>query len=312
MLKCITENELLLLPFQIITEHKRQNIGQTIFKFELLGRESERIKETIENYFKTTYMINILKYLLIPLCVMMACSSMIAQNDGDAAFAKSICGTYSGTYMTKKSTPKSGAIITLAYAGNNKIKVEGSDYGDFEFIIKDISSDTLHLTSNVEGMKIKYTKSSRRIYINAGINGITTIYNGKFRYTDQDDLKKKQMRFDSLSQHKTVMTKSYGTYFGTLFFTNTGKTKQDTVHVTDYNIDTIEGNFQIQYKMAKILSSGANFLPIDTRIEYFTSNKTIKQAAKSKIKLHIDLENKVLRFEDRAKRIRFEGIRIDN
>ena len=253
-----------------------------------------------------------IKYLFFSFWVLISSSLLFAQDKNHDEFVKSICGTYSGNYITKKGVPKNGAEMVLMYQDHHTIQVIESDFGAFKIYLDDISPDTLYPRSSMEGMRIKYTKSSKRIFINAPIQGITTTYIGKFRYRDSGDLERQKAAYDSIMRHKSKEVKTYGTYYGTIFNSKTNKRQSDTIKVFDFKIDQTEGNFQVKYKMARIIFSGADSQPYEIRVEYNPNNKTIRQSGKSSIKLFIDLENKVIRFEDKVKKIKFEGIRIEH
>ncbi|MCO5276535.1 MAG: hypothetical protein M9911_00970 [Saprospiraceae bacterium] len=232
------------------------------------------------------------------------------QSSGNAALVNTLCGVYQGYYLSKSNFSRTSKKIELKPVGSNRIGVDSSAFGKFEFSLNGDIKDTINILSDDTKLTIKIIVSKKRLFINGDINGVSTSFSGKLSYKNQDDLNRQKVAYEALKKDDDEKPKSYGTFYGSL--KQNGKDDvMDTLRVSEFKYEHRKGEFQIREKMVKIISYSKAFEPIFTQIDTDIATYKIKDYKNKPLNLMIDQANKVILLEDTTRKLRFEGIQID-
>lgn len=232
------------------------------------------------------------------------------QSKQDVDLARSMSGSYSGFYMSKKSKDMNAVSLQLRHLQANKLKVDESLFGPFEFTVRNSKKDTLFFSSTIPGMKIKYIKPKGRILINGIVNGESASFTGKFSYKDQADLERQKTKNDSISQSRKEHTRYYGIYYGKVTKQGSDRSVMDTVVVIEYENEFTQGNYKIQDRMAAITSKSDAFKTIRTNVKLMENGNKIVQNNNNSLIFRIDYSNQVMLFEDKTSGVQFEGVQV--
>ncbi len=235
--------------------------------------------------------------------------NIFGQRNVDLNFASSIEGYYSGSYISRKKIEKNATTLFLK-SEKGVIKVNESIFGPFQFKVKFSDKDTLHFNSSIEGMKIKYIKSSKRISFISKLDSQIVNFNGKFSHKDLADLEKKKLENDTRLALKKGEIYYYGKFFGTLTLA-TDQKLLDTIIITQLNKKYEDGNLLIEEKHAIISSSNNNFKPFETPLKITNSGQLILANNNSDLVFRLNYENQTLYFVHKSFDLRFEGIEVE-
>lgn len=253
----------------------------------------------------------ILTRLFFPVFILwFAACAVFGQSKGDIDLARSMSGSYSGLYMSRKAKDMNAVSLDIRHLQANRLKVDESLFGPFEFTVKNSGKDTLFFSSTIPGMKIKYIKPKGRILINSTVNGEATSFTGRFSYKDQADLERQKIKNDSIIQSRKEHTRYYGTYYGKVTKPGSDQPVMDTVVVIEYENEFTQGNYKIQDRMAAITSKSNAFKTIRTNVKLMENGNKIVQYNNNSLVFRIDYSNQVMFFEDKLSGVQFEGVQV--
>ena len=225
-------------------------------------------------------------------------------------FASGLEGHYNGAYISRKKDDFGTKTMFLKYVNSSTLVSEGSPFGNFEIKINDQKKDTLHFTSSLKDMKIKYVKSSKRITIIGNIDGAIVNFSGRFSHKNQQDLDRKKIANDSLLNIQHNKLKYFGVYYGTLEIAGSDKKMMDTIVVTSFEKVYNEGNYSVADKMAAISSKGGHFKEFTTNVKLIENGVAVISHKNNNLNMKLSYESKTIYFEEKYLGLKFQGIEI--